>query len=208
MRHNNTPTGSFASPTPDSPPQSLLQRVRDLDPDAWDRVVELFGPVVLRWCRQSGLSLHDAADVVQEVWTAVLPGMARFRRDRPGDSFRGWLWTITRNAIRDHFHDCDPPPKGGSTWQRVLEQFPDKPPDSGQSDPTDRQLLTSRLLEIAKAEFEDRTWRAFWRTTVDKLPAADVAAELGMTKKAVRQAKYRVARRLRQLKAELVELLD
>jgi hypothetical protein len=25
------------------------------------------------------------------------------RHDRPGDTFRGWLWTVTRNKIRD-FH--------------------------------------------------------------------------------------------------------
>ena len=57
--------------------------------------------MVFLWCRQWGLSVHDAADVVQEVWTTVAMHLADFRRERPEDTFRGWLWTITRNKLRD-----------------------------------------------------------------------------------------------------------
>jgi len=35
---------------------TLLQRVRDMNPDGWNRLVEVFGPIVYRWCRQSGVS--------------------------------------------------------------------------------------------------------------------------------------------------------
>ena len=45
----------------------------------------------------------------------------------------------------------------------------------------------------------------FWRTTVDGRPSPEVAAELGMTKKAVRQAKCRVVRLVRE---ELGGMLD
>jgi hypothetical protein len=41
---------------------ALLQRVRDMHPDGWSRLVEVFGPIVYRWCRQSGVPEHDAAD--------------------------------------------------------------------------------------------------------------------------------------------------
>ncbi|MDP6719668.1 MAG: sigma-70 family RNA polymerase sigma factor, partial [Pirellulaceae bacterium] len=50
---------------------TLLVRVQQMQPDAWARLVEVFGPIVYRWCRQSGLSGHDASDVVQEVFASV-----------------------------------------------------------------------------------------------------------------------------------------
>jgi len=58
--------------------------------------------------------------------------------------------------------------------------------------------LRLRALELIRAEFEDRTWQAFWRVTVDGQPTKDVAQELGVTPSAVRLAKSRVLRRLRE----------
>jgi DNA-directed RNA polymerase specialized sigma24 family protein len=49
------------------------------------------------------VSEADAADVSQDVFAAVARHIADFRRERPGDSFRGWLWTITRNKVRYHW---------------------------------------------------------------------------------------------------------
>jgi RNA polymerase sigma-70 factor (ECF subfamily) len=56
-----------------------------------------------------------------------------------------------------------------------------------------------------RGEIEPRTWEAFWRTAVDGRPPAHLAAELGMTAAAIRQAKSRV---LRRLKREVGDLLD
>ncbi len=57
--------------------------------------------------------------------------------------------------------------------------------------------LLHRALEIIRPDFEDRTWQAFWRATVEGHTAADIAQDFGMTPRAVRQAKYRVLQRLR-----------
>ena len=42
---------------------SLLQRARGRDALAWERVVALYGPLVLSWCRSSGLRDADAAEI-------------------------------------------------------------------------------------------------------------------------------------------------
>ena len=65
--------------------------------------------------------------------------------------------------------------------------------------------MSRQGLELIRAEFEERTWQAFWRTAVDDVPPKDVAAELSMTPGSVRVAKCRVLRRLRE---EFGELLD
>jgi hypothetical protein len=74
---------------------SLLVRLRAGQAGAWERLVRLYGQTVYVWCRGAGVSEADAADVSQEVFAAVARHITEFRRERPGDSFRGWLWTIT-----------------------------------------------------------------------------------------------------------------
>src|SRR5262249_53928484 len=80
-------------------PLSLLERVRAHAPEAWPRLVGLYRPLVLAWCARAGVSASDAEDVAQEVFTAAAAALDRFRHDRPGDTFRGWLRAITRNQI-------------------------------------------------------------------------------------------------------------
>jgi RNA polymerase sigma-70 factor (ECF subfamily) len=195
--------------SPDSISSSLLDRVQGARPDAWERLVDLFGPEVYRWCRQSGLQADDAADVVQEVFSAVATHVAEFRRRRPGDSFRGWLWTITRNKIRDHFRrrQGQPQAAGGTDAQQQLAQIPAQPPDPDQTatTPPAGGDMEHRAMELVRAGVEERTWQAFWRVTVDGQAVADVAEELGMSVRAVYEAKYRVRRRIRQ---ELADLID
>jgi RNA polymerase sigma-70 factor (ECF subfamily) len=188
---------------------SLLDRIKLRDPEAWRRLVRLYGPVVYGWCRQSGLQPADAADVVQETFRAVAASVGDFHRQRPGDSFRGWLWAIARNKVRDHFRRRRglPAAQGGSDALQQLLQIPDDPPESSQSigSAAGSGRLAHSALELVRAAFEDRTWQAFWRTTVDPQPAAAVADELGMTTAAVYKAKSRVLQRIRQELGDLLE---
>ena len=55
-----------------------------------------------------------------------------------------------------------------------------------------------RVLEAVRGEFEGRTWQAFLRTAVEGRPPKEVGPELGMSQGAVRVAKSRVLRRLRE----------
>ncbi len=177
---------------------TLLERAKRRDPGGWARLVRLYGPMVFRWCRVSGIQPSDAADIVQEVFRSVLGGLETFRKDRPGDSFRGWLWTITKNKIRDHVRQGGSAPRaaGGSAAQEQLQQVPDEPTETEEA--VENGLIVRRALELIRPEFEDRTWQAFWRSAVEEQATADIAEDLGITKGAVRQAKYRVLGRLRQ----------
>lgn len=187
--------------------RSLLERARARDPAAWERMVVLYAPLVLSWCRGWGLRPEDAADVFQEVFRAVAAHLDGFRRDRTGDTFRGWLRTITRNKVTDHFRrqEREPTGVGGSEAQALLAQVPGAKP--AEEDPADTDFeaeLLHRALELIRGDFEPRTWEAFWQTAVEGRTAADVAADLGMTPGAVRVAKSRVLHRLR---TDLGELL-
>ncbi|OHB69902.1 MAG: hypothetical protein A2V70_00295 [Planctomycetes bacterium RBG_13_63_9] len=178
---------------------SLMRRLKTHDDEAWQRLLDLYVPLVFSWCRRSGIQAHDSADVVQEVFRAVLGGIAEFRYSQPDDTFRGWLRTITKNKIRDHFrHRARQPIARGGTdaHQRFLEVAEIQSRDSPNSGPV--VGLVHRVLELIRVEFEDRTWQAFWLVAAKHYSSRDVAQQLGMSIGAVRQAKYRVLRRLRQ----------
>ena len=60
-------------------------------------------------------------------------------------------------------------------------------------------------MALVREEFEERTWEAFWRVTVEGQTSTAVADALSMTPAAVRQAKSRVLRRLREEFGEILE---
>lgn len=186
---------------------SLLLRVQANQTDAWERLVDLYAPLVYHWCRRARLNPEDAADVFQEVFRAVARGISGFRRERADDTFRGWLRTIARSKIADHFRRLEAAPRapGGTDAQLRLQALPDPLPDD--SDPAEVSVVQAqlrRLLESLRGDFEERTWHAFWEVQMEGREPATVAAELGMTAAAVRKARLRVLARMR---AELEGLL-
>jgi RNA polymerase sigma-70 factor, ECF subfamily len=179
---------------------SLLERVRHRDPDGWARLSAIYGPLVYHLARRFGLSEADAADVVQEVFGVLSRKIDDYRGQ---GRFRAWLWTITRNKIRDHRRRTQERAiaAGGTEAYLHLQQLSDDASESWSNDEERRsaeQGVVKRTLELIRAEFEPTTWKAFWIATVEKRTAAEIAAELGITKHAVHQAKYRVLKRLRE----------
>jgi RNA polymerase sigma-70 factor, ECF subfamily len=203
------PEGSqIGAAKPSSISSTLLDQLQTCRPEAWQRFVNLYGPVIYFWCRRSGLAAEDAADMVQETFLAVMTHLPDFHRDRPGDSFRAWLATITRNKVREHFRrrQNKPEARGGSTAQCRMAEIPQPSEPSDESIQPDAQsasCLSRRVLEMIRAEFENRTWEAFWRVSVGGQSPADVATQLGMSTWAVYKAKSRVLTRFRQVLAEL-----
>jgi RNA polymerase sigma-70 factor (ECF subfamily) len=187
---------------------SLLERLRTGEAGAWERLAGLYGATVYVWCRRAGVPEADAPDVSQEVFAAVARHIADFRRERPGDSFRGWLWTITRNKVRDHRrrHADQARAAGGTTAQEVMNQVAEAAAPESETEPEARSGdLYRRALELIRSEFEERTWRAFLMVTVEGRLPADVAGELGTTPGAVYIAKSRVLKRLREEFGDVIE---
>jgi RNA polymerase sigma-70 factor (ECF subfamily) len=184
---------------------SLLRALQADDRDAWRQLAELYGPMVYTWCRQAGLTEVDTADVAQNVFAAVFRNVKRFRRQQPGDSFRGWLWQITRNEVLMFLRGRakEPQVPGGTAAQQALAQLPALLAAEAEPSLTDTRVsMVRRAMALLRVEFEPQTWQAFWRTTVDGRPAPEAAEELGMTPVGVRQAKHRVLKRLREFLAE------
>jgi RNA polymerase sigma-70 factor (ECF subfamily) len=185
---------------------TLLARVQADDPVAWERFVDLYAPLVHHWCRRAELGPDNTSDVFQDVFQSVAQHIGAFRRDRPGDTLRGWLRTITTNKIRDHYRRTsdEPAGQGGTTATLRLQEVASLPEEVEEETNVMRGGVR-RALEWVRGDFEPQTWQAFWKTQVEEQSPSDVAQELQMTPAAVRKAKYRVLKRLRE---ELEGLLE
>ena len=201
------PSHRASSDTPGTTSVTLLKRAMRGEEAAWRRLVGIYSPLIYARCRTVGLTSGDAGDVVQEVFSSVFLALPKFRRERPQDGFRRWLRTIARNAAVDVMRRRrrETLAEGGAEGQARLEQIAD--PFADESAFSDKDpgvsLVVHQALELFRADYEERSWQAFWRTTVEDQPSTDVARELGLSPGAVRQAKYRILVRLREEFADL-----
>ena len=114
----------FALNPADPTSSSLLRRAMAREPEAWERLVTLYSPLVHHWCRQAGIVQHEVADVTQEVFAAVASSLGQFRPDQPGTTFRGWMRGITRNKLLHHASSRREPAIGGTDAHVRLHQVP------------------------------------------------------------------------------------
>lgn len=196
---------------------SLLERAKLQDPEAWSRLVKLYGPLIYLWCRKAGLAASDTEDIVQDVFTRLVTNLGGFRRDRPGDSFRKWLRTIAANAVRDFFRRRKGrvQAQGGTEFQRQLAETPAPQVDTpGEEEASKVEsadgdqavwVLVNRAMESVRGRVKPHNWQAFCEVMVNDRVVKDVADELGLPAGSVYDAKYRV---LRMLRKELSDWLD
>lgn len=191
---------------------SLLVRARASDEEAWRQIVHLYGPLVHRWCKRSGLDDNDLADVFQESFRAVSRNLHSFSPSKTVGAFRSWLRTIVRTKIADHFrrraqHGVG---QGGSAAQMHLNEMAD-PLAQGQFEESDADvasdhaIVVRQAMDLIRPQFTPQNWNAFWQVAVEGRSAVEVAQQLGVNAQAVRQANYRIRRRLREVLAGLVD---
>ncbi|HEX3147384.1 MAG TPA: sigma-70 family RNA polymerase sigma factor [Gemmataceae bacterium] len=182
---------------------SLLDRLHATPTEAdWRRLHDLYRPLLEGWCLRAGLSRADADDLTQDVLVAVVRQVGML--DRPGaGSFRGWLRTVLSRRIIDHLRRQAVRPVAASGMN--LEDLAG--PDSDLSRRWDREHdvhVARQAMRVVEVDFAPPTWRAFRRQVIDGAPAAEVAAEVGITLNAAILAKSRVLKRLRQEVAGLI----
>src|SRR5262249_22752152 len=117
-------------------------------------------------------------------------------------SFRNWLRTVLVNKWRDRQRRQALPVTAG---EEALAEVAGPDDLDAFWEGEHRRHLLRRALELMQAEFTPATWKACWEFAAEGRPAAEVAAELGISENAVYIAKSRVFRRLRQ---ELKGLLE
>ena len=166
---------------------------------AWARFVGLYGDKIRGWCRRWGLQEADSEDVTQDVLLRLAQKLGAFHYDK-SRSFRGWLRTMTRNALADFLADrkrqCS-----GSGDDGVFEQLQSVHARDDLikhlNDQFDAEIVAVACARV-RARVEPQTWEAFRLTAYERLPGDTVAARLGMSRATVFKAKSRVLGFLRE----------
>jgi len=187
---------------------SLLGRARANDQEAWNQMVHLYGPLVQKWCRQFGLNAEDTADVFQETFRTVSRHIEDFSPARSVASFRSWLKTIVRTRTIDLLRKSNRQGQatGGTAAQMMMADLADPlAADSDEDEESDNAIVVQRAMELIKSEFDPRNWKAFEQVALHGRSATEVAAETGVAAQTVRQANYRIRRRLKLILEDLVE---
>lgn len=190
---------------------TLLRSAKSGNGESWRQLAQIYGPIIYGWARRCGCQEADAADVMQDTLASMASAIDTFDHSGPGATFRGWLWTITRNKLRDRARREDWAGAGGTAANLQMQQITDPsgkdsfssdsvfesadPPSEAQSD---LHAVRLRALEMLREQFEPRSWKMFWETEALGRSPADVAEDLGVSKWAVYKARARVLSRLRQ----------
>jgi RNA polymerase sigma-70 factor (ECF subfamily) len=187
---------------------SLLERACAMDEGAWGQLVHLYGPLVQRWCKQAGLQDEDTADVFQETFLAVARDLGSFSPTRTIGSFRAWLRTIVGTKVIDSFRrrQRQAVGEGGTDAQMHLAAIADPLSKESEEDAAaESALVAQRALQLIKPEFSLPNWTAFEMVALQGKSAVEAAEHLNLNPQAVRQANYRIRRRLRSVLQGLIE---
>ena len=189
---------------------SLLDRVcNSTDSKSWDRLVELYVPLMRRWLTTFEVQDADSDDLIQEVLTTLMQELPAFEHNQRTGAFRSWLRKILVYRLQNHWRTrkYEPQGKGSSSLIVRLNQLEDDTSEASRlwNVEHDRHVI-SQLIQLVRPRIEDKTWEAFRRQMFDGQRADAVAAALDMPLNSVYVARSRVLNALRREARGIVDL--
>jgi RNA polymerase sigma-70 factor (ECF subfamily) len=166
----------------------------------WDLLVRIYSPLLTKWIEKYDIQLHDAEDIKQQVFAALMAELPSFKHNRRTGAFRKWLRLTLVFRIRSFWDSRKRHPKtvGSTAVQRFIELESDTSELSQIWNTDHDKLVLNKLQEMVRPRFGEQTWRAFCRQFFDRQHPKTVAIELDMELASVYQAQSRVLKALRE----------
>jgi RNA polymerase sigma-70 factor (ECF subfamily) len=185
---------------------SLIMRVCNIhDSRSWSEFHAIYRPLIFSYLRGLNIKEHDANDLTQEVFWRLLRSLPRFTLNRQKARFRTYLWKLTYNTLVDGARRQKVRDRAEAEWVRRFSEA-----DESASRQLEEAWIAQhrrRILEVvlpkARARASATAWACFQGRLVDRRPAAEIAAELGITPNAVHVYTSRVLNEVRRRCAEI-----
>ncbi len=161
---------------------------------AWTEFQKKYVPVIAGFAHKLGARPQDVDDVIQDVFLGFFSVSPKFVYDPSKGRFRGYLKTLTLNAIRARFgRDAK------LNTVPLTELADDAEPIETTWDETWRHQQLRRALEAVRREGAEhpQTYQAFELYVLRDMPAPDVAQKLGISVDSVYQSKHRITAALK-----------
>lgn len=170
--------------------QDMIRRLRDRDEAGMADLLLHFGPLMRYIIAPILPNPQDREDCLSEVTLRVWEKIDQF--DPRRGSWNAWLTAITRNTALNH--------RRATQAHCGAEVLPQDTPASSLT--PEEALLQKERQEAVQAALErlharDRV--LFYRKYYYLQPTAQIAAELGMTERAVEGRLYRLKKQLRKM---------
>ncbi|HEU0165285.1 MAG TPA: sigma-70 family RNA polymerase sigma factor, partial [Thermomicrobiales bacterium] len=173
------------------------------DPRAFAPLYERYFPLIHGYCLRRLGHPENAADATSQIFINAIQALPKFRPDlqRPGSSFRSWLFAIAHNVVVDHYRrtrphlSLDAPATRGDDLDLDSRDVPDTDPTPEEYAVAteSRDYLASLLNQLPERQAAVAELRLAGFTN------AEVAEALRISYPAVRSAQYRAFLALREL---------
>ena len=191
---------------------SLINRLKaTINGESWEVFFNTYWELIYSVARRKGLSEADSQDIVQETILKVHKSLDRFQYNRKRGSFKGWLRTITRSRLAEHYK---------KKQRQPLTQQPREDEDDPLANLADLQgpeldriwseewsrSLIQRSLAFLKQKVSLKQYQIFKCHCIDEWTVKEVCDALNVNAAQVYMAKQRVgkifASKLERLKQE------
>ena len=185
--------------------RSLLNRLRDWEDQAsWREFFNTYWKFIYSVAIRSGLSDHEAEDVVQETVISVAKKMPEYVYDPARCSFKGWLMHVTRLRILDQLRRRQPAFQQaaasgrGSRQTPTVERIADPAGSLAQQDAAwdeewERNLVDA-AMERVKLRVKPEHYQIFYLSAVKGLKTGEVARMLQVNIGQVYLIRHRLAK--------------
>ncbi|MDF7825706.1 sigma-70 family RNA polymerase sigma factor [Pontiellaceae bacterium B12227] len=185
---------------------SLLLRLKESgDDETWREFYGIYGRMIFGYALRHGLSHAEAEDVVQNVCVKLFRHIFSFNYSSELGMFRGWLKTVTNNAVFDYLRRRQRRAglfEGYRDHAEVMAEEKHAVDESVWQAEWQKSVFDTALQRVY-GRISESSRKAFHLFAVENMPAGEVAARLGIEPNAVYACKHRI---LKQVRAE-VELL-
>ncbi len=189
-------------------PLSLLHRLSSQPEDSdWQRLVEIYTPLIRRWLAGYGVAESEAEDLMQEVFQTLLLEVGEFKHNGRTGAFRRWLRLTIVNRLKGFWRARKMESlTNGADASMIMEAMED--PSSNPNVLWDQEHdshVARALLRLVEPQFTVSTWQAFRLQVMEGIKASEVAEQLGISVNAALIAKSRVMKALREEATGLIE---